>query len=653
MGAAAAWWLLPSAPWWMAPAAVLAAVAWAGIAWPLAQRRCGVASGLLGLASTLLDAAGIPVPSRPVMILSVSALLLALALPWWPAAVLWLVAVALLAFYHRLGRKLIFGLLIGLVGLGVGLVALPFVSDDLRFWLGLGSGVMLLLALTLLLVSRTFGKKPVLGVFGRLGWVAPAALPFFLVPQEPGAAPAARAVALVAFVGLILWPGAVWCLVMMRHLLALSACRKLLVKYEAPDLIGRPADGTREDAIRQSDGYVRVCHPSYRHLDPDLTGESGYLTWVGGEEKIVDADCVVFRATTLGPNPLLLTPDPRGRALARLVQELLPDLGLEAVQPMRDAILDGWSVRRLNKRHTPLAKMPWDHPFLLVIPVDAYLQLRFPTGSGIHDRDGYPCGVSKADVHLALKPAVLAAVDRLSNLAPDESPSEKDVQLLRLLLWNCWRILPAAYELLLTCLVRDFRKQAVALFAEREPDRQDRASRARFMRGLESAWNESLPEPLASLVTFSVSDLQIDTSFAEEVLERLIELRNREKTQPFKRKNNFEEVIRRIEELVLQGEFRLDLMQRGESETEWLSKGVSEARREITEKATRAVQDVNAFENKESQPIHVALGGLFPVLVKQLEQTQAEFDKDVNSCFDRIDAALREIHAATARARHE
>src|SRR5262245_31054756 len=70
VGAQAAWWLLPSAPWWLGPAAMLAAAAWVAIVWPMAQRRCGVASGLVGLATTLLHAAGIPIPPRGAALLT-------------------------------------------------------------------------------------------------------------------------------------------------------------------------------------------------------------------------------------------------------------------------------------------------------------------------------------------------------------------------------------------------------------------------------------------------------------------------------------------------------------------------------------------------------------------------------------------------------
>jgi hypothetical protein len=674
IGAQAAWWLfLPASLWWLAPACLAAALLWGLVCWPLAQARCGLACGLLGMVKTLLQATGMPVPSRPLVLVCSLPLLAALGAPWWPASVLWLILVILFLFYGRGGLRgqdedhekrepgggrLIFGLELALLALGAGIVVLVLSVEQPGRWLDGGSAALLLSSLGLLIFSGLNQERPIRGLINRLAWVGPALLPFFLIALPPGSEPSRQNLILVLAVGLGLWPGALWTAALLRHRLSLARCHALLARWEVPQLVGRNASHPLEDAIRQSDGYCRVCHPHFRHLVPEKTGETGYLTWIGGEERIIDSECVVFRTTTLADSNLLTTQDPRGRSLARLVQELLPDIGLDAVQPLRQAFLEGWVVRRLRPRQIPLAKMPWDHPFLLVVPINAHLPFRYPAGSGIHDRDGYPCEVAKADVHIALRPEVLEAVERVSTARPGEPPTPQDVRLLRLLLWNCWRILPACYELLLTCLVRRFRKESVVLFAEHEPGGQVRTGKADFMRALERDWNESLGEPLASLIQVSVSDLEVDTSFASGVRNRLFELRQREKDQPFRHKRVLDLVLRRIESLVIHGKFGDRFEEAEPPDVELLSQGVDQARCEITQAASKAIQDVSKFQKPVVKPGGMpegvgALASAFATLSDTLEKTHSQFEAEINRRFDGIDRSLRRIQEVTASARHE
>jgi hypothetical protein len=478
---------------------------------------------------------------------------------------------------------------------------------------------------------------------------------------------------------------------MLCHRLALRRCRNLL-GYASDgrpieQVIGRPPTRPPEDAVRQSDGYCRVCHPIFRHANPRLAGETGYLSWLGGDEdKLIDDECVAFRCTTLADTGLSEALDPRGRALADLLKELLPDLALGAMRPLREAFHRAWSVKRLQQGEaTPLAKGPWDHPFLLVVPRDWHRQVIFPHGSGIHDKDGYPCHAPKVLIHITLKEELVDAVDRLSargdgrvadklfflddaymeewvahpptssSVLKDRlqigAPMDADVKLCRKLLYNAWRILPGVYESLLTSLVRCFRTESVALFAEHHSDTA--TAKDELLERLNAEWANQLPEPLGELVQMSVLDLDVDCTFGGDVRDRLFKLRQLQKEELFIRKRHVDILREQIEELMLRGDVMLgDDMDTAEQDAirRKLSVDITDAENEALRQANNAVDDLCSFREKER---FLNRPNVFARLAKKLSESRETFHHEVTGTVLDLQKELEKIREATASLRGE
>jgi len=304
-----------------------------------------------------------------------------------------------------------------------------------------------------------------------------------------------------------------------------------------------------KEALRESDGYCRLYYPYYQHRLRGLRGETGYYTWFCPEN-----DSIVFRASSLFPNPCTERPDAIGEATAKVVRALIPRVGLGQVPQEIKAFADGANVKLMHPIDVPLAKMPWDHPFVLCIPIEwADHKFEYPPGCGIRDFDELPC-FATADVSICLSDRVLQAVKNVSKLRAKRGLSRifcvfsrrrdaSDVEICRKLLWNAWRILPGAYEALLAKLVELFREASVGLFLETDgrhqpynevengpsSGKQPRfSSTAQLCGEVNSAWADALPEPLGDLIEVEVLRLSVDTYWGADIPQKLQELHHRQ-----------------------------------------------------------------------------------------------------------------------------
>ena len=120
-------------------------------------------------------------------------------------------------------------------------------------------------------------------------------------------------------IGLHAWPAILFGAALIEFRAAKGRCYDLIEEHKNIEhVIGRDAEGLREEEIRQNDGYCRACYPEFRHWSPKLTGEAGYFTWIGGLNDEVlsgenfSGESVVFRTTSLAANPLARTEDRAG-----------------------------------------------------------------------------------------------------------------------------------------------------------------------------------------------------------------------------------------------------------------------------------------------------------------------------------------------------
>ena len=256
-----------------------------------------------------------------------------------------------------------------------------------------------------LLLSGSWSRAPF-----RYAWVLPAVLPLLMLHWD-----SLQVVVPLCLLGLLFVPAALVIASLDHHRRALTRCQDLIGRhgFERP-IIGKDASGLREDVVRDSDDYFRVCHPEFRHWLAARTGDNGYLAWVGGtDDRTLTEDCIVFRTTNLAISPLTETQDPvrPGPGCPGAEATSQPQAGC-TWSPLRKAFRDTWTVRRLTRQEI-LAKMPWDHPAMVVIPVRWSGCFIYPAGSGIHDQDGYPCRARKVEVSLCLRSEVLEAVERI------------------------------------------------------------------------------------------------------------------------------------------------------------------------------------------------------------------------------------------------
>jgi len=651
LGAQAAWWLgLPQGMWYLPLLCMLCTACWGVFCWRLAEQLCPLEGGFTGLARTLAQDGGFRPPRWGVLLGGASVLGVALALPWWPASLLWTALVAITVFYPRRGRAAVVAVGLGAAAIGVAVLLLGCVATSPVTRLNVGCGALLLLTLLIagadaLLLSGSWFRAPL-----RYAWGLPAVLPLLMLHWH-----SLQVVVPLYLLGLLFVPAALVIVSVDRHHRALTRCEDLIGRhgFERP-IIGKDASGLREDVVRDSDDYFRVCHPEFRHWLAARTGDNGYLAWVGGtDDRTLPEDCIAFRTTNLAASPLTETQDRCGQAMAALVQKLLPNLKPRALEPLLKAFRDTWSVRRLTQQE-PLAKMPWDHPAMVVIPVCWSGCFIYPAGSGIHDQDGYPCRARKVEVSLCLRSEVLDAVKRVS--ASPRAASVQDLRLCRLLLWNARRILPGAYESLLTCLVRLFRHETVALFVELEASAEagngfalGAGAQEDFRLRLNEAWADALPSPLRELIDAHVAELNIDTYYESAALTLQLELRHKQRSHPFQLKKDLNEIGKMINNFVHRGELVSRKDANGEDVDEVVSvrfnlvEDVAQAHHKIDKAATAAHNMINELRRNTEKVNPDRIASMYGPVQAKMRESHLAFEAKVTRWFREIDEALRNL----------
>jgi hypothetical protein len=659
LSAQAAWRLgLSGWNWWQPLVFMLGTTIWGAIAWRLAERLCSLKSGFTGLGRRLLQAAGFPLPRRHYLIPVIAGIAIALALPFRTAALLWLSLMILIVTYPRWGRPAVYAVETVVAILGVLILIVGFLAADPGAALDACCGVVLVLTLTamwgLVVLRAAVSWRALI----RCGFAIPTALPF--IKAVDSGAQLLQMQMLTLFVA----PGVQLLVALLRHRAALIGLRDLIDQQGiVKPLFGQTAEGPREDDVRDGDDYFRVAHPQFRHWSPKLTGENGYVTWVGGhDDGVLTDESVVFRATTLAPSPLALTQDPCGRALAAFVQELLPDLKLIALDPFCRAFRDSWTVRRLTRRETPVGKMPWDHPALLVVPINWSGRFIYPAGSGIHDRSGYPCRAHKVEVTLSLRPELLSAVDRVSD--DPASASTEDVHLCQLLLWNARRILPGAYESLLTKLVQLFQSESVALFMEIEAEAETgngtpicTGAREEFRRRLNTAWARALPSPLGRLINAHVADLALDTYYDLGARTRLFELRQKEHDLLFGLKHDLDEMRNCIQRYVLKGELVRDTREKTAIVDDirgTLVERLTRAQGAIVKAASDAINLINTLQRSDDNDSSAERNAaMFGDVQDEMSTCLRKFECDVHQQFQALFEKLNHLREMSAESAYE
>jgi hypothetical protein len=264
----------------------------------------------------------------------------------------------------------------------------------------------------------------------------------------------------------------------------------------------------REDCERESDGYYKVCAPLFSHVTAQRSerqgGTRGIVAWVGGSgDPMIPpsmGDAIVFRNFGYEANPMCFLPDRLGAQIRASLVELAPDLDIDALKQLRETLREAWYVRVMPAHvATMVAKLPWEHHELVVIPVSWEGQFVIPPGAGLHDLNKLPCHIDAIDVRILIDDRLVAAARNANRL------DEETLRSLRDLLFNYRRILPACYEALHTSLIGEMREYRVPLLSqvERQSDTTEKT-----VRNLQQALNrtavERLPEVLRKILRFEV-----------------------------------------------------------------------------------------------------------------------------------------------------
>jgi hypothetical protein len=582
-GLHAAYWLGLEAAWWAAPFALLAAVFWSVVGggliiyhYPFAGQWQPLVDALDALGGIRLSPAGV---ARHWGVLAASVLVAAivLAIPWWPATFLWVLLLAAVCLGPR--RAVLLATLTAalLLGSGLSVVALVRWSEAPCFWIDRTCGILVAAALLACLATfapyglRRSAVPPVSGV-ARLwrGWDLGRKRGSYLAVASFATAALALLLAtgsdaLAVLGAAVVWPGLLLAGLYLAFRLRLSNAYNNL---RSENLSVGALHDHPEDDIRESDGYYRVCYPVYRHALPGLSGETGYLARFEYSDQLA-GECAGFRHTCLFSNPLVATPDEVARRLAGAARAAIPDLsklGVKELEQYRRPFFEGpGNIFRLRPR-VPywIAKMPWDHPYLLLVPIEWNGQFVYPAACGLFDKDALPCVVKKASVSIKLRPEVVAAIDRLSALtalpvSPDEETG-RAIHLCQELVWNANRILPAVYERLFVALVGALRNVEVGLpLVESDlsagngrftglgelggpldttRDRQGKRRFCELLNGLLRAnspavapadWCGDLPTPLPELVTVTVGDIEVESYLKEQLRQEVIRNRTQQR----------------------------------------------------------------------------------------------------------------------------
>lgn len=316
--------------------------------------------------------------------------------------------------------------------------------------------------------------------------------------------------------------------------------------------VGGPADV--EDVVRESDGFYRLCAPQYAVINPARAqpgaGPNGVLAWIGGPDDAALpqalGECIAFRNMGTDEAGLYVYRDAVGQAARRALVDAMPDFALPSLEDLRHELGTPWDVRHLSPISArPLAKLPWEHDELLVLPVQWSGRFIFPPGTGLHDAQGIPCHIDGVEVRIDLAADLVEAARH-----PASAPAAARQGLFQLQA-NYRRILPAVYETLYTLLIGEVRKYHLPILFE-QGNQQDLlgSQTLRTLReAVNSAVGQRLPEPVGRLVCVSVANItQPDTTIlADSQREAIKNHRATERTlaiRQFKRLDELEEWLK-------------------------------------------------------------------------------------------------------------
>lgn len=239
---------------------------------------------------------------------------------------------------------------------------------------------------------------------------------------------------------LFVLPCASLLILLARHRLLSDRMARLIQRASLEQAVGHIPPHLPESVVRAGDGFYKFCHPAYRHWKPSLGGDNGYIAWIGeGSEGLVDQPSILLRSSGRDRSD-----DYLGSGFSQLIVSRLAKRDSEVLRPVLDALRNSWSVKVWTGNRIPIVKMPWEQPYLLVVPLSWDVKVHLPAGSGLHERSGVPC-VATATLRITLRPEVLDA-------ARTEGRSEEQRLILQELAWNAHRILPSSYESLMMAL---------------------------------------------------------------------------------------------------------------------------------------------------------------------------------------------------------
>lgn len=449
-----------------------------------------------------------------------------LVIPWWTALIAWTSVLILIWSYPNWSRgmALVFGVcLLGGVSIIGGVVVHLVVSEKLNHLAFAPAGAVLsvatlaALALVALKVANP-GKKR--WSVGRVLMFVPAVIPLIagcvkgLVPGI-GVFSSAQVTWISAFVaGCVIWPVFIVMIAGMRQFAAKKALNDFVSDSDKVDAFWDKIGGNRRFEILEADGWASIQRVRYynRYRRLGMDGERGYLCLLEPDPEV--SPCVAFRVNSLDDAPFLSEQDKLARAAGDLVKALLPKIGNQGfVKPIVDAVNSAWSVKRLGKEAEPLAKMPWDHPDLLIVPEKRNREFIYPDGCGIHDRNGYR-GEMRVTLEIAIRTDVLETIDKINTAGSEVSTEDREK--VRSLLWNMWLVLPAAYETILMGLVVHCREGSFA---------RDESGEAGAVKGVEHLRQRvatyvsgNLPDSVSSLVDVRILKIAEHVNRVKEIV---------------------------------------------------------------------------------------------------------------------------------------
>ena len=549
---------------WLAPAGAGAILVWLLISWAIARSHWPQAGRLTdALRAFRIGGIGTSSDGNPQGILLspvgtvLMTLLIMLAIPHWVGLLAAVIMAYLLLLVPVMEEPPYGDVMVSLAAMAV---AMPIGSllGPTGFGLvpHLSAGVMLAAVSALTLVWITTAKQPLHTEREPLFWPerwsmgwALVSAPLILLQQSW--------VPLTSFlVVCVIVPGLSVFVLLLRIRHFSTRTRRSLTDSSdlRADLTASRATKVAPEAVlRESDGYFRLCAPAYVAIHPSGSqpneAHNGVVAWIGGDND--DAlpesvgECIAMRNLGGGTSRLVVYPDSALQTTRRAFVEALPDFKSNALAEFQEQLRDPWEVRLLPANSpTRLAKLPWEHPELLLLPAQWKGTFVYPPGGGIHDAGGLrdaeriPCYFDEVEVCIDIQPDLLAELrqsQELGRSALSTELSDQSWEILRLLQWNYRRILPAAYECLYGALIAEMRNYRLPLFFEFDEDSPPDSGRDdNLSRDSERRAGETTPHNLTEATLMSLRERVNDrlTAGLPDPIQRLVKVRVLKLSQP-------------------------------------------------------------------------------------------------------------------------